>query len=70
MKFVKDVRRAWRWISVQMMLLAGALQAAWIAMPDDLRASLPQSAIQWITFVLLILGIGGRLVDQSPKDKP
>lgn len=70
MKFVKDVRRAWRWVSVQMMLLAGALQAAWIAMPDDLRASLPQSAIQWITFGLLILGIGGRLVDQSPKDKP
>lgn len=65
MKLVDDARRAWRWISVQMMVLAGALQAAWVAMPDDLRASVPPQLLPWITFALLVLGICGRLVDQS-----
>ncbi len=70
MKLVANWKRAWRWISVQTMVLAGALQGAWMFVPDDLRASIPQNVVQGFTLVLLVLGVVGRLVDQTPKAKP
>ena len=70
MKLVANWKRAWRWISVQAMVLAGALQGAWMFVPDDLRTSIPPGAVQGFTIVLLVLGVIGRLVDQTPKEKP
>jgi membrane-anchored protein YejM (alkaline phosphatase superfamily) len=67
MKLIDEWRKAWKWFSVQAMVLAGTAQAAWMAMPDDLKASLPQNAVQWGTFILLVFGIAGRLVDQEKK---
>ena len=61
---VDNASNAWRWLSVQAMALAGAVQAAWLAMPDDLKTSIPANYVQYITFALLVLGIGGRLVKQ------
>ncbi len=70
MRLVTNWKRAWRWISVQAMVLAGALQGAWMFVPDDLRASIPPGVVQGFTIVLLVLGVIGRLVDQTPKAKP
>lgn len=68
MKLVPEARRAWRWFSVQAMTLAGSLQGAWLAVPDDLRANVPKHLVHWITIALLVAGIVGRLVQQTPKD--
>lgn len=70
MRLVTNWKRAWRWISVQAMVLAGALQGAWMFVPDDLRASIPPGVVQGFTIVLLTLGVIGRLVDQTPKAEP
>lgn len=70
MRLVTNWKRAWRWISVQAMVLAGALQGAWMFVPDDLRASIPPGVVQGFTIVLLVLGVIGRLVDQTPKAEP
>lgn len=70
MRLVTNWKRAWRWISVQAMVLACALQGAWMFVPDDLRASIPPGVVQGFTIVLLVLGVIGRLVDQTPKAKP
>lgn len=70
MKLVDDVRGAWRWISVQAMAAAVALQGAWQAAPEDMRASIPHEWVSWATMALLTLGIVGRLVKQAPKDEP
>jgi hypothetical protein len=67
MKFVDDVRQAWRWFSVQAMVLAGALQVAWEVLPPDMKASIPDNYVRWITLGLLSLGVAGRLVKQEPK---
>jgi hypothetical protein len=67
MKLVEDAKQAWRWFSVQAMALAAALQGAWIFVPDDMRATLPHGAVAAITIVLLVAGVGGRLVAQPPK---
>ena len=61
---IAEWRQAWRWFSMQAMLLSGAVQAAWEALPADLKQYLPS----WLGLVLslsvLVLGRGGRLVRQ------
>ena len=61
---IAEWRQAWRWFSMQAMLLSGAVQAAWEALPADLKQYLPS----WLGLVLslsvLVLGLGGRLVRQ------
>jgi hypothetical protein len=67
MKFVDNVRSAYRWFSVQAMVAAGALQAAWEVLPPDMKAGIPPKLVTWITVGLLVLGIAGRLVKQTPE---
>ena len=67
---VEDAKQAWRWFSVQAMALAAALQGAWVFVPEDMRAAIPHGTVQWITIVLLALGIAGRVVKRTPKDTP
>lgn len=65
MKLVENAKNAWRWFSVQSMVLAGAIQGAWLFVPDDLRASVPQTWLQGITLALMVAGVAGRLVKQK-----
>jgi hypothetical protein len=67
MKLVDDAKRAWRWISMQAMSAALALSGAWLAIPDDMKASIPPKYVAAATMALLALGIVGRLVDQGEK---
>lgn len=67
MKLVENWRRAWRWISVQSMVVAVAVQGAWAFIPDDLRASFPKDYLQAVTVLLLLVGVAGRLVKQTPE---
>lgn len=68
--FVENAKSAWKWFSVQAMVLAGAIQGAWLFVPDDMRSTLPPNAVQALTVALLVMGVAGRLVQQTPKDKP
>jgi len=65
MKFVDDARRWWRWISMQAMGAAFALQGAWVFIPDDLKARAGDDTAAWVTGALLVLGMIGRLVKQG-----
>lgn len=62
---IPNWRKAWRMISVQAMAVAGAIQGAWLFIPEDLRTSLPPNLVQGVTAALLALGIAGRLVQQE-----
>ena len=66
MKLIDDWKQCWRWFSVQAMVLATAIQGAWMFIPPQLQASIPPGWVKTITISLLVLGILGRLVDQ-PK---
>lgn len=70
MKLVADWKRAWKWLSVQAMVVAGSIQGAWIFIPEDMKTSIPSGVVQGCTLVLLVLGVVGRLVDQKPKEIP
>ena len=67
---VDNARSAWRWFSVQAMVLAGAIQGAWMFIPEDMKASIPAGIVQGATIALLVLGVAGRVVDQTPKEPP
>lgn len=70
MKFelVEDWRNAWRWLSVNCMVLAAALQGAWLYVPEDMKASIPPHITSSVTVALLIIGVIGRLKKQTPSE--
>lgn len=70
MKLIDDAKHAWRWFSVQAMVIAGALQGAWLFIPPEMQASIPRNIVQGVTLALLVFGVAGRLVQQKPKKKP
>lgn len=64
MKLVDNARTAWRWFSIQLAVIGGAIQAAIMAFPafkDWLGDELSHAA-GVVMFVGIILG---RLVDQN-----
>ena len=65
MKLIDEWKQAYRLFSVQAMALAGAIQGAWVALPDDMKTSVPPGLVHWLTIGLLVFGMAGRLVDQS-----
>lgn len=64
MFFVPDWHRAWRWFSLQAMVLSGVVQAAWEALPADLKQYLPHWLGLALSLAFLVLGVGGRLIQQ------
>ena len=68
MKLIDEWRQAWRWFSMQAMVLVAAIQAGWAAIPDDLKAHFPPRLITILSIGLLFFGIGGRLVSQKKDD--
>lgn len=70
MKIVDNAKQVWHHYSTIAMGVAGGLQGVWAAMPDNLKSELPKSvgqAVAWITLGVLVLGLGGKFVDQTPK---
>jgi len=65
MKLVPNARKAWRWISMQAMGVAVALQGAWVFIPPDLKSRVGDDTAAWVTGALLVLGMIGRLVKQG-----
>ena len=64
-KPIHNWRQCWRMVSVQAMALAGAIQGAWLFIPEDMKSSIPPTVVQWVTLALLGLGVAGRLVKQN-----
>lgn len=65
MKLIDEWKKAYRMLSVQAMGLALAVQGAWPTMPEDLKARLPSHLVYWVSALLLVAGIVGRLVRQD-----
>ena len=68
LKLIEDWRKAWRWFSVNAMLLAVAIQGTWLQLPDDMKASIPPALVSYSTIALLAFGVLGRLLKQGNKD--
>lgn len=71
MKFelVEDWRKAWRWFSVNAMIVAAAIQGALLQIPDDMKTHIPEALVSGSTIALLILGVVGRLIKQDKESE-
>lgn len=67
MKLIDNWQSAWKWLSVNCMVVAAAIQGAWIYIPEDMRMDIPQHLVGIITIFLLILGVIGRLTKQVKR---
>ena len=69
-RVIPEWRRAWRWFSIQAMVVSAAVQLGWSSLPDDLKSKLPEKLCRNISVVALLLGIGGRVIQQEFKEQP
>ena len=67
MRLVPEWRGAWRWFSMQAMALSVIVQAAWEALPADLKQYLPHGLGLALSLGLLAFGILGRLMRQQKR---
>lgn len=68
MKLVPDAKRGWKWISVQAMALNTAMLGTWVALPADLKATIPEQWVFWAAIGLALTGLIGRFIDQGGSD--
>lgn len=69
MQLIPNWKRCLRMYSVQAMTAASAIQGAWIALPHEMKSSIPEVWVQAITMTVLALGILGRVVLQPKIEK-
>lgn len=67
MKLRDDWKKLTQFISIRMIALAGALQVAWPLIPQDMKDTLPQDLLSYLTWLLLALTVYGVMVKQDLK---
>lgn len=55
-------------MSVNCMLIATAIQGAWMYIPDDMKDSVPKNIVHVLTILLLVLGLVGRITKKGAPD--
>ena len=73
MKLIDNARAAWKHYSTIALTAASGLQGAWLGIPDAIKENLPATvgqAVAWVTLAVAVLGLGGKFIDQTPKDAP
>lgn len=64
MKLVDNWKTAWKFVSIQLAIVAAALQGAVLAFPN-LDKWLGDENTHWVGLVMLLSIVLGRLVDQT-----
>lgn len=67
MKLVDDARQAWKWFSIQLAFVGGAVQGAALAF-HDVRDWLGDQLTHLAGAVMFFGIIAGRLIDQKKPD--
>lgn len=68
MKIVSDWRSVPRHISFICMSIYASAIAVFNMLPEPMQSSFNQTELRWGSFVLMLIGIVGKYVDQSAKD--
>lgn len=67
MKLVPQWQQSYKWLSMHALALAGVLPSVWCSLPGEWRSVIPISYVAIAAGITSLLGIAGRLLDQSPK---
>lgn len=69
MKLVPNWQKSYKWLSVQIHIMQGAVAATWLYLPTDLRSFIPPHAMAVTVSIIAGLGVLGRIIDQSETPK-
>ena len=70
MNFIDNPQAALRHYSTIALGMASSVLASWLAIPDAIKAGFPPqvaSWIQWVTFIVVMAGLFGKFIDQTPR---
>ena len=65
LKLKEDWRKAPKWLSVQAMGVAAAIQGTWAVIPPEMQQSIPHDVVSYGTMAIVGLGVLGRVLEQS-----
>lgn len=65
MKLVPNANQAWRWWSVRLLAVTGALQVAWETLPPEALLVIPEEWRGYITLGLIFAAAVARVIDQG-----
>ena len=65
MHLIENANQWWKLWSVRVFALITALPAIWVAIPDDVKAQIPPSAVAAIVSALGVLGAIVRVIQQE-----
>lgn len=65
MKLVDDWKDAWKWHSVWIAAVLAALPVAWASMPADLKSAVPDTWLPYISGVMFLAFLVGRVRAQK-----
>jgi hypothetical protein len=68
MRLTKDWKDAWKWFSIQVPVVNTAFLATWASLPAKFQDILPIGVVIGIAVALLILGVVGRVINQTTKE--
>lgn len=69
-KLVPDWKRSLRWFSVQVPAVNTAFLSTWALLPVKFQDAVPVPWVIGIAVALIVIGVVGRLIDQTPKANP
>ena len=61
-----NLKRAWRWYSVQVLALLALLPVVWMELPADWKAMIPDD---WNPYIVALIAIGGIVARAIPQDR-
>lgn len=65
LEIIPEWRDAYKWVSINCMVVAAALQATWVSLPANLVSKVPEPYVHLVTMGILVLGIIGRILKQG-----
>lgn len=65
----EDWKKAYKFISIQAIAFAMAVQEVWPLIPADMKSHLPEGFVKWLTIGLLVVSVFGVMIKQKSLHK-
>lgn len=69
MKLIEEWKECWKWFSVQANTIGIAMSSTYGLMYEQLKETIPAQYMAGITAAVFVLGVIGRLVNQTKVEK-
>ena len=67
MRLTDNWQDAWKWFSIQFPVINTAFLSTWAVLPSKFQDILPVSVVIGIAVVLIVAGVAGRMISQTPE---